>query len=149
VSWLPERSNGAYRGSPWAWRFLILLGVVNLARGGIHFFADDGGAGRIAGIDLSHGGDVIVMLFAIMGLDQLAWGAIDFYVALRQRAFVPLVLAITLAKQAVSAIVLWLYKPLSVPAPGKYGAVLTLPLFALALWLSLRPRARAPEAARA
>jgi hypothetical protein len=146
VSWLPEGTNGAYRGSPWAWRLLILLGVVNLVRGSIHFFADDGGAGRIAGIDLSQGGDVIVMLFAIMGLDQITWGAIDLYVALRQRAFAPLVLAITLAKQAVSAIVIWLYKPLSVPAPGKYGAVLTLPLLALGLWLSLRPRTRAREA---
>jgi hypothetical protein len=149
VSVLPDRSNAAYRGSPWAWRLLILLGVVNLARGGIHFFAQDGGAGRIAGIDLSHGGDVIVMLFAIMGLDQITWGAIDLYVALRQRAFVPLVVALTLAKQAVAALVLWVYKPLSVPAPGKYGAVLTLPLLVLALWLSLRPPRRAPRAAHA
>jgi len=149
VSLWPERSNAAYRGSPWAWRLLILLGVVNLGRGGIHFFASDGGAGRIAGIDLTQGGDVIVMLFAIMGLDQITWGAIDLYVALRQRAFVPLVLALTLAKQAVAAVVLWLYKPLSVPAPGKYGAVLTLPLLALALWLSLRPPRRAPREAHA
>ena len=149
MSFWPARSNDAYRGSPWACRFLILLGVVNLGRGGIHFFASDGGAGRIAGIDLSQGGDVIVMLFAIMGLDQITWGLIDFYVALPQRAFVPLVLALTLVKQVVSALVLWVYKPLSVPAPGKYGAVLTLPLFALALWLSLRPPSRAPREAHA
>jgi hypothetical protein len=149
VSLFPPRSNAAYRGSPWGWRFLILLGVVNLVRGSIHFFASDGGAGRIAGIDLSQGGDVIVMLFAIMGLDQLAWGAIDFYVALRQRAFVPLVLALSLVKQVVSAFVLWVYKPLSVPAPGKYGAVFTLPLFALALWLSLRPPRPTPREAHA
>ena len=149
MSLWPERSNAAYRGSPWAWRFLILLGVVNLARGGIHFFADDGGAGRIAGIDLSRGGDVIVMLFAIMGLDQISWGAVDLYVALRQRTFVPLVLALTLAKQAVAAVVIWLYKPLSVPAPGKYGALLTLPLLALVLWLSLRPARRVPREAHA
>jgi uncharacterized protein (TIGR03382 family) len=35
---------------------------------------------------------------------------------------------------------MWVYKPLSVPAPGKYGALATLPLLALALYLSLRPR---------
>ena len=149
MSLFPPRSNDAYRGSAWAWRLLILLGVVNLVRGGIHFFAQDGGAGRIAGIDLSQGGDVIVMLFAIMGLDQITWGAVDLYVALRQRAFVPLVFAVTLAKQAVAALVLWVYKPLSVPAPGKYGALLTLPLLALALWLSLRPPQRAPREAHA
>jgi hypothetical protein len=142
MSLLPARSNGAYGGSPWAWRLLLLLGLMNLARGSIHFFAADGGAGRIAGIDLSQGGDVIVMLFALLGLDQSVWGAIDLYVALRQRALVPLVFALTLAKQAVAAWVLWLYKPLGVPAPGKYGAVLTLPVLAWALWLSLRPPAR-------
>jgi len=149
MSLVPARSNDAYRGSPWAWRLLLLLGAVNLVRGGIHFFAEDGGAGRIAGIDLSRGGDVIVMLFAMLGLDQITWGAIDLYVALRQRAFVPVVFALTLAKQAVAAWAIWLYKPLSVPAPGKYGAVLTLPLLALALWLSLRPPARAPFEERA
>ena len=137
---MPASSNAAYRGSPWAWRILLVLGVVNLARGGIHFFADDGGAGRIAGIDLTQGGDVIVMLFALLGLDQIAWGAIDLAVALRQRVLVPIVFALTLAKQSVGAFVMWVYKPLSVPAPGKYGALATLPLLALALYLSLRPR---------
>jgi hypothetical protein len=147
MSLLPSSSNGAYRGSPWAWRILLALGVVNLVRGGIHFFADDGGAGRIAGIDLARGGDVIVMLFALLGLDQIAWGAIDLWVALRQRAFVALVFALTLAKQSTAAFVLWLYKPLSVPAPGKYGVLATLPLLALALYLALRPHGVAARGA--
>jgi len=140
---LPASTNAAYRGSPLAWKFLVVLGLVNLGRGGIHLFADDGGAGRIAGIDLARNGEVIVMLFAVMGLDQIAWGAVDLAVALRQRSLVPVVLAIALAKQALGAAVMWLYKPLPVPAPGKYGAVLTLPLLALALHLALRER-RAP-----
>jgi hypothetical protein len=117
-----------------------LLGLVNLGRGAIHLFADDGGAGRIAGIDLTRNGEAIVMLFAVMGLDQIAWGVVDLVVALRQRSFVPIVLALALAKQALGAVVMWLYKPLPVPAPGKYGAVLTLPLLALALYLALRER---------
>jgi hypothetical protein len=62
---------------------------------------------------------------------------------------VPLVFALTFAKQTAGALVLWLYKPLSVPAPGKYGAVLTLPLLALALWLSLRTEESAPIEGRA
>jgi hypothetical protein len=115
-----------------------VLGLVNLGRGAIHFFADDGGAGRIAGIDLARNREVIVMLFAVMGLDQLVWGAVDLFVALRQRSWVPIALALSLAKQAVGAAVLWLYKPLPVPAPGKYGALLSLPLLAIALYLSLR-----------
>lgn len=125
-----------------------MLGLVNLGRGGIHLFADDGGAGRIAGIDLALGGEVIVMLFAVMGLDQIAWGVVDLVVALRQRSFVPIVLALALAKQALGAVVMWLYKPLPVPAPGKYGALVTLPLLALALHLSLRERPAAGAPAR-
>lgn len=135
---LPASSNAAYRGSPIAWLFLLVLGLVNLGRGSIHLFADDGGAGRIAGIDLAQNREVIVMLFAIMGLDQLAWGAIDLAVALRQRRWVPAVLLVSLVKQALGAVVLWWFKPLPVPAPGKFGAVLTLPLIGVALWLSLR-----------
>jgi len=135
---VPRSWSEPYTGRPLGWQLLLVFAAVNLVRGSIHLFAPDGGAGRIAGIDLTQGGDVIVMLFAVMGIDQLAWGAIDAAVALRWRAFVPLVWAVTLVKQLASVWVMWLYKPLSVPAPGKYGAVYTLPLLVAALWLSLR-----------
>jgi hypothetical protein len=136
---VPTRWNEPYLGHPIGWQLLLPFALVNLARGSIHLFAADGGAGRIAGIDLTQGGAVIVMLFAVMGIDQIAWGVIDAAVALRWRAFVPLVWAITLAKQLAGALVMWVYKPLPVPAPGKYGALVTLPVLAFALWASLRP----------
>ena len=135
---VPTRWNEPYLGHPIGWQLLLPFALVNLARGSIHLFAADGGAGRIAGIDLTQGGAVIVMLFAVMGVDQIAWGVIDAAVALRWRAFVPLVWAITLAKQLAGALVMWVYKPLPVPAPGKYGALVTLPVLAFALWASLR-----------
>lgn len=56
-------------------------------------------------------------------------------VALRYRAFVSLVLLLH-RTAAHAARILWVYKPLTVPAPGKYGVLATVPL--LALWLSLR-----------
>jgi hypothetical protein len=139
VSLVPAHWNEPYRGIPIAWQLLLALAALNFARGGIHLFAADGGAGRIAGIDLAEGGPVLVMLFAVLGIDQIAWGAIDAAVALRWRAFVPLLWAITLAKQAVAALVMWLWKPLPVPAPGKYGVLIGLPILAFALWASLRP----------
>ena len=138
MSLVPARWNEPYRGLPIAWQLLLLFALINGVRGGIHLLADDGGAGRIAGIDLTQGGAVIVMLFAVMGIDQIVWGVIDVAVALRWRAFVPLVWAITLAKQLAGAFVMWVYKPLPVPAPGKYGALVTLPVLAFALWASLR-----------
>jgi hypothetical protein len=135
--------NEAYRGSSVACWVLVLLGALNLFRGSIHLFASDGGAGQIARIDLSEGREVIVFLFAVMGLQQLAFGALDLVVALRYRVFVPLLLGLETLKLGTAAIVMWLYKPLPVDAPGKYGALVVLPVLIVALFLSLRTRGRA------
>jgi hypothetical protein len=140
---LPPASNEAYQGMPIAWRVLLALGALDLVRGSIHLFASDGGAGRIAGIDLSHGGDVIVMLFAVMGMSQILLGVLNLLVALRYRTFAPLLLALQTAGQAVAIWVLWFYKPLQVAAPGKFGVLVAFPVLALALWASLRPGSRA------
>ena len=131
-------SNERYRGAPIAWKILLVLGLLNLFRGSIHFFADDGGAGRIAGIDLTHSREVIVFLFAVMGVEQLVTAIVDLSIALRYRALVPAWLTIHLVKATGAVIILWLYKGL--PAPGKYGALLFLPIIAFALYASLRPR---------
>ncbi len=135
---LPRSNNAAFRGSGIAAGVLAVLGVLDLGRGSIHLFASDGGAGQIAGIDLTRGGDVIVMLFAVMGASQILWGALDLLVALRYRAFVPLLLLLQLVQHGLAAWILWIFKPLSVPAPGKYGVLATLPVLAIAVWLSLR-----------
>ncbi len=137
-----------YRGMPVAWMVVLGLGLLNLFRGSIHLFADDGGAGRIAGIDLTHSREVIVFLFAVMGVGQLVTALIDFAVALRFRALVPAWLGVHLLQQTGAVIILWFYKGLPVPAPGKYGAVVVVPVMALALWASLRtapnPERQAP-----
>jgi hypothetical protein len=137
---LPAGSNDAYRGAPIAWWLLVALAVGNAVRGGIHLVADDGGAASIAGIDLARGGDTIVMLFALLGIDQLVWAAIDLAVALRHRAWVAAVLLVTLVKQAAGAAVLWLWRPLDAPAPGKYAALAMLPVLAAGLVAATRAR---------
>ena len=139
MSLIPRTTHENYRGSPFAWWFLVLLGALNLVRGSIHLFASDGGAGRIAGIDLSGDREVIVFLFAIMGLQQLAFGALHLAVALRYRSFVPFLLALETLKQGIAIAVVWFYKPLPLDAPGKYGAIVLLPMLAIALFMSLRP----------
>lgn len=143
MSWIPRATNPAYRGSPFAWWVLLLLGVLNLVRGGIHLLASDGGAGRIAGIDLSRDRETIVFLFAVIGVQQLTSGVLDLVVALRYRSFAPLLLFLGTLKQVVVVVVAWFYKPLPVQAPGKYGAVAALPLMLLAFVLSLRTRGEA------
>ena len=114
---------------------------MNVFRGWVHVFWADSGAGRIAGIDLAHNGAPVVSLLAAVGVDQLAWGAIELGAVTRYRRWIPTVLA----KQVAAAWLLWIWKPLGVEAPGKFGALIGVPVIAVALWLSLRAR---PQAAR-
>ena len=136
---LPPRDDD-YRGSPLAVWFLWLQIAVNAFRGWVHVFWADSGAGRIAGIDLSHDARPVISLLAAVGADQLAWGVIELGAVLRYRRWIPTVLAFVLAKQVTAAWLLWLWKPLGVAAPGKYGALYGVPIAALAFALSLRER---------
>jgi hypothetical protein len=81
------------------WIFLVLIGLMNLGRGSIHVFRSDGGAASIAGIDLSQNGEVILTVFATMGLTQILMGLIDLAVGLRFRALVPLLVGYHLIHQ--------------------------------------------------
>lgn len=136
---LPARDD-AYHGSRLALVLLWLLIALNAVRGFIHVVWRDSGAGRIAGIDLASNGQPVVALLAQVGLDQLAWGLVELAVVTRYRRFVPALLALLLAKQVASAGLLWIWKPLGVEAPGKLGALVGVPILALAFGLSLRRR---------
>lgn len=84
-SLLPPSTNGAYRGSTVAAYFLTLFSVLTIVPGCIHVLAPDGGAGSIAGLDLSHNGRVIIALFAWAGATQIAFGLAMLIVSLRYR----------------------------------------------------------------
>lgn len=130
--------NDRYQGMALGWIFLVLMGCMNLFRGSTHLLTADGGAERIAGIDLSQNGEVILTLFATMGLAQLLMAGIDFAVAFRFRALVPVLLGYHLLQHVGGGIILWWWRPLPVEAPGKFGPFLIVPLTALALWTALR-----------
>jgi hypothetical protein len=137
--------NDRYRGMAFGWIFLVLMGIVNLGRGSIHVFRSDGGAASIAGIDLSRNGEVILALFATMGLAQILLGAIDLAVGLRYRALAPLLLGYHLLQQMGVVAILWWWRPLPVQAPGKLGAVVLIPVAALALFCGTRRARSAPH----
>ena len=59
--------NAHYRGRRFGWLFLLLMAGLNLFRGSVHTFRDDGGAQSIAGIDLSENREVILSLIATAG----------------------------------------------------------------------------------
>jgi hypothetical protein len=124
---------------------LSLLGLVNLARGAIHAFLPDSGAGVVAGFDLSQGGQTIIFVLAAVGVSQMGSGLIDLLVAWRYRAFAVALLAVETGRALLVLFIAYAVKPPPHEIPGRLGMVATAVLlsFALAWELSRRFRARA------
>ena len=146
MPFLPPSTNAQYEGAPLAAHFLAFLGLTTLGPGLIHTFLPDGGAGVIAGMDLSRNGAAIVGVFAWAGATQIVWGITLLAAALRYRSLVPPLLALLLVERSLIAANLWWWKA---PAgehrpPEAYATLVVLPLLALALAGSLARRARAP-----
>ncbi|QLC24935.1 hypothetical protein HFP57_07770 [Parasphingopyxis algicola] len=122
--------------------FLLAAGAITAVPGLIHTFLPDGGAGVIAGIELSEGGAGTVRLFGWAGATQIVWGAILVAIALRFRPLVPLALLLLLAERLLHIWVMW--GPKGVTAdhkpPEAYLMLGFVPLILLFLILSLRTR---------
>jgi hypothetical protein len=144
VSFLPPSTNAHYEGAPLAARFLTLVGILTIAPGLIHSFLPDGGAGVIAGMDLSGNGAAVISVFAWAGATQIVWGAALLVASLRYRSLVPPLLALVLLERSLIALNLWLLKA---PAnghhpPEAYATLISVPLLLGAIALSLRSRRR-------
>jgi hypothetical protein len=138
----PASTNAQYTGAGSAAFFLGVLGAGALIPGCIHFFLPDGGAGVIAGIDLSQGGPIIIAAFAWMGATQIAWGLAQLAVALRYRLLTPLFLLLALIERVLGAIAAWVTKasPTGHHPPENYAVLVLVPLISVFLVLSLRRR---------
>jgi len=110
----------------------------------IHSFLPDGGAGSIAGLDLSHNPTMIYAMFAWAGATQIVHGIVTLIVALRYRSLVPLFLLVSLLERLLLSVSAWVtHAPVSGHhPPGHYGSLVSLPLILLFLWLALRPAAK-------
>ncbi|MEI7745089.1 MAG: hypothetical protein WCK58_15235 [Chloroflexota bacterium] len=142
---LPE---WGYRGSRASLWFLVVLTALTTARSLVHVLAPDGGAGSIAGIDISvAGGSNIVAVFAQWGWTQLLLALVGWVVIARYRFLIPAVLMLQLLDWGGRALV-GMFKPFAVaaPPPGAYGNVIFVPLVLIALWFAL-PKGEAGEAA--
>ncbi len=114
---------------------LGLFGLNNLARGGVHVFAADGGASSVAGLDLTSGGAVIVSLFAAIGIMQMMIGAFELFVLARRRDLVVIALGLQAALSVGGVLVLQMWKPL--PMPETVAIVnIGLAVLATAGWLA-------------
>lgn len=100
---LPPSTNTAFAGPGVAAAFLLLAGVLEVIPGCIHYLLPDGGAGVIAGLDLSQHGETIVGVFRWFGALQIPTGLLLIVIAWRYRSLVPLgLLWIILARGLLS-----------------------------------------------
>ena len=140
MPFLPPSTNAQYTGAPLAAWFLAFVGATTIAPGSIHTFLPDGGAGVIAGIDLSQNGAAVIGAFAWAGATQIVWGITLLTAALRYRSFVPPLLALLLVERGLIALNLWWLKapPTGHRPPEAYATLVALPLLAAALAYSRR-----------
>lgn len=140
-----SRSQAA---EPLAWMVVAAIGALNLFRGSIHTFLPDGGAGVIAGFDLSQSRQTIVFLFAVMGIEQLSLGVVDLIVAFRARWLALPLLWFHALEQTAAEIIFVFYKPPPGHPPGMVGAPITLAVLWLAIgWIYWRRKSGAHQMA--
>lgn len=137
---LPQSTNNQYRGSRYAAWFLAAYGIGWIVPGMIHSFLPDGGAGVIAGLDLSHNPTMIFGMFAWAGATQIAHGIVTLAVALRYRTLVPLFLIVSFLERLLLSWSGWIkHGPVSGHHPPEhYASLILLPIILLFLWLSVR-----------
>ena len=136
---LPATAGNTIYGMKLPVYVFTVLAVISTARSCIHLLAPDGGAGSIAGMDLSvAGADGIVFAFALWGSAQLIYALIQLAVAFRYRSLVPfmytLLILETLLRMLVGHMkpVIFAHTP-----PGAIGNYVILPVAPLMLVLSL------------
>ena len=75
----PSEINNVLLGSQIPLYFFMVITFVSLIRSCIHLFYFDGGAGSIAGINLSYGQDEIIFAFALWGSSQLLFALMQLF----------------------------------------------------------------------
>ncbi len=136
----PKQITNELRSSRIIVLVFIVITIVTLVRSCIHLLAPDGGAGSIAGIDLSiAGGGNIIAIFALWGLSQLIIGFVFLVVLLRYKSLIPFMYILIVIEYS-GRIMIGYMKPLLVThvPPGAIGNYIMVPLAVLMLILSFR-----------
>ena len=136
---LPAKIDNVVRGTKIPLYVFALYAIVSTVRSCIHLLSPDGGAGTIAGMDLSvAGADGIIFAFALWGSSQLLFALIQLLVVVRYKSLVPLMYLMLMLEVLLRELV-GAMKPVTFAhtPPGAIGNQLVLPLAALMLVLSL------------
>ena len=137
---LPQKIDNSLKGSKLPFFVFAIYAVISTGRSLIHLLATDGGAGSIAGMDLSvTGAKGIIFAFALWGSSQLILAMVQIIVVLRYRALVPLMYCLLIIEILLRQLVGYL-KPVSFAhtPPGAIANQIILPLALLMLVMSVR-----------
>jgi len=138
-TFLPAKADNTIRGIKLPFYGFILIAVIGTVRSFIHVLSPDGGAGSIAGMDLSgSGASGIIFTFAQWGGTQLIYALIQWLVVLRYRSLVPLMWAVQFL-ETLLRVVDGHIKPVTFAhtPPGAIQNYIYLPLALLMLSLAL------------
>jgi hypothetical protein len=134
---LPTQADNTIRGGKVPVAVFAVLAAISLVRSCIHVFAPDGGAGSIAGMDLSvAGASGIVFAFGLWGSAQLIYALVQLAVVIRYRSLVP-AMYLLLFVEILLRMLVGRVKPVTFAhtPPGAIGNYVLLPLSLLmAAW---------------
>jgi hypothetical protein len=120
---LPAKVDNTIRGGKLPFYILLLIATIGTVRSLIHIFSPDGGAGSIAGMNLSvTGADGIVLAFVLWGSAQLIYALIQWVVILRYWSLVPFMWCVQLLEILLRMLV-GRFKPVAFAhtPPGQIG----------------------------
>jgi hypothetical protein len=138
---LPRLADNTARGIRLPAYVFALIAIVSAIRSCIHLLAPDGGAGSVAGMDLSvQGASGIVFGFALWGSAQLVYAFVQLVVAFRYRSLVPF-MYLLLIIETILRMLVGRMRPVHFAhtPPGAVGNWVLLPFAAFMLVLSLLP----------
>jgi hypothetical protein len=136
---LPPTADNTIRGKKLPVYLFAFIAIISTVRSCIHIFAPDGGAGSIAGMNLSvAGASGIIFAFALWGTAQLVYALMQLAVAFRYRSLVPAMYLLLFVETLLRMLAGYL-KPVTFAhtPPGAIGNYVMLPLSLLMLALSL------------
>ena len=144
---LPKEAGANYQGYKIALWIFMLISIVSFVRSCIHIFAPDGGAGMIAGLDVSTGAENIYFGFALWGSAQLIYAIIQIIVVFRYKALVPLMYLVLVMETLLRILVGALKPPILLHTPpGAIANYIILPLALFMFVLSvIRPQSSKGE----
>ena len=136
---LPAHIDNTIRGVKLPFYVFAFFAVVSTVRSFIHLLSPDGGAGSIAGMDLSvPGADGIIFAFGLWGSSQLLFALIQLLVVFRYRSLVSLMYLMLILEVLLRQLVGYM-KPVifAHTPPGAIGNQIILPLAVFMLVLSV------------